>query len=144
VDIGEGDLWRVPVLTQLGDLLDLPLLHRLSRGGTIGLGKISSLRADLVFDGERVAVPNLFTDGTVVSLSGSGEYSWRTDRIEFDVIGETFRRVGFVSWVTTPLSWVFSARLSGTGKDYKWRMNNALKRAILGEEDTEKRRLGNP
>lgn len=144
VDISEGDLWRVPVLTQLGDLLDLPLLRRLSRSGTVGLGRISSLRADLAFDGERVAVPNLFTDGTVVSLSGSGEYSWRTDRIEFDVIGETFRRVGFVSWVTTPLSWVFSARLSGTPKDYKWRMNNALKRAILGEDDTEKRRLGNP
>ncbi len=144
LNITEGDLWRVPVLSQLGELLDLPLLHRLSKGGTMGLGRISALRADLNFNGEQVLVPNLVTDGTVISLSGSGEYSWRTDRLEFDVAGEAFRDMSLISWVTSPLSWVFNARLSGTSKDYKWRMNNALKRAILGEEESEKRRLDNP
>jgi hypothetical protein len=86
----------------------------------------------------------MVTDGTVVSLSGSGEYSWRTDRIEFDVIGETFRKLPVFSWVTKPLSWAFNARLSGTSKDYKWRLNNALKRAIVGEGDSSSRRLDNP
>jgi hypothetical protein len=145
LDVTEGDLWRVPVLSQLGALLDLPLLHRISRGNATGLGQISALRADLIFDGERVSVPHFFTDGTVISLSGTGEYSWRTDRLEFDVVGEAFRQMGgLVSFVTSPISWVFNARLSGTSKEYRWRMNNALKRALLGEEDSEKRRLGTP
>lgn len=145
LDVTEADLWRVPILSQLGALLDLPLLHRISRGGTVGLGKISALRADVVFDGERVAVPSLVTDGTVLSLSGTGEYSWRTDWLEFDIAGEAFRQAGgLVSLVTSPISWVFNARLSGTSKDYRWRMNNALRRAILGEEDSERRRPGNP
>ena len=142
--ITEGDLWRVPILSQLGGLIDVPLLHRLSRGGTAGLGKITALRADLIFDGERVSVPSLFTDGTVVSLSGSGEYSWRTGRLEFDVVGETFRRFAVVSLVTRPLSWVFSAQLTGTRDDYKWQLNNALKRALVGEGDSEKRRIESP
>ena len=145
MDITEGDLWRVPVLSQLGALLDLPLLHRLSRGTATGLGQISALRADLVFDGERVSVPHFFTDGTVISLTGTGEYSWRTDRVEFDVAGEAFRQMGgLVSLVTSPISWVFNARLSGTSKDYRWRMNNALRRAILGEESSDKNRPGAP
>ncbi|MDX9979369.1 MAG: hypothetical protein RBU25_04885, partial [Lentisphaeria bacterium] len=145
LDITEGDLWRVPVLSQLGALLDLPLLHRLSRGTATGLGQISALRADLIFDGERVSVPHFFTDGTVISLTGTGEYSWRTDRVEFDVAGEAFRQMGgLVSLVTSPISWVFNARLSGTSKDYRWRMNNALRRAILGEEDSDKNHLGPP
>jgi hypothetical protein len=145
VNISEGNLWRVPVLSQLGGLLDVPLLRRLSLGKATGLGKITALRADLMFDGERVSIPNLVTDGTVVSLSGSGEYSWRQDRIEFDMVGEAFRQLPVVSIFTRTLSsWAFNARLSGTSKDYKWRLNNALKRAIVGEGESNSRRLDNP
>ena len=141
VVLSEGDLWRVPILSQLGDLLDVPFLRSLSLRS---LGKITALRADLAFDGERVAIPNLVTDGTAVSLSGSGEYSWRTERIEFDMVGHTFRKYGFVSWFSKPLSWVFRAQLVGTREDYKWRLNNAVKQAIMGEGSSESRRIEDP
>jgi hypothetical protein len=144
VNIREGDLWRVPILSQLGLLLDVPLLDKIFRGKASGLGRISALRADLMFDGERISVPNLVTDGTVISLSGSGEYSWDTERIEFEVVGETFRKLPVVSFFSKTFSWVFNARLTGTRSDYKWRLNNMLRRALTGEDSSGSLRLDNP
>ncbi|MCK5803692.1 MAG: hypothetical protein KAI66_12700 [Lentisphaeria bacterium] len=137
--LNEGDLWKVPVLGKLGELLDVSLLSKVSGGRIGGLGKITSLDADLEFKGRRVVVPRLYTNGTIMSLKGSGEYSWETERLYFDIGGETFRKVGLLSFVLKPLSWVFNAELSGTLDNHKWTMNNALRRALLGGISHENR-----
>jgi hypothetical protein len=135
LSITESDLWRVPLLTGLGRLLDMTMLNRLTGGRLSSLGTITRLDADLDFNGDRLLVPNLKTDGTIVSLRGSGEYSWESSRLFFQVTGHTLSKVGILSFALRPLSWVFNAELTGTTDDYKWRMVTAFEKALSGDSD---------
>ena len=121
IRISESNLWSIPLFAQLGQLV------RLS-----SLGRISALEADLDFNGERVVVPSLSTNGTIISLSGNGEYSWQSDKLNFRVHGETLKKVHALSFVLRPLSWVFDAQLTGTVADHRWRMISVLEKALSG------------
>ena len=133
LNIADGNLWTVPILAQLGKLLDITFLSRLSGGRLSGLGRISALDADLEFKGDRVAVPRFSTDGTILSLQGQGDYWWPTGKVDFSVKGETLSGVN-VLWVALkPLSWVFDARLTGTLDKHDWRMASGLRRVLTGE-----------
>jgi hypothetical protein len=123
------------LLTGLGRLLDMTMLNRLTGGRLSSLGTITRLDADLDFNGDRLLVPNLKTDGTIVSLRGSGEYSWESSRLFFQVTGHTLSKVGILSFALRPLSWVFNAELTGTTDDYKWRMVTAFEKALSGDSD---------
>jgi len=126
IRISESNLWSIPMFAKLGKLV------RMS-----SLGQISTLKADLDFNGERVVVPALSTDGTIISLSGNGAYSWQSGNLNFRVHGETLKKVNALSLVLRPLSWVFDAQLSGTMEDHRWRMISVLERALSGKEATD-------
>jgi len=132
--ISEGNLWSVPVFSQLGKLLDLTMLNRLSKGRMSSLGRITLLDADLDFRGERVVVPALRTNGTLISLQGYGEYSWRTEQLNFRVRGEALRKIKLLSFALKPLSRVFNAELTGTPQEHKWRLINVLEQVFSGAE----------
>jgi len=133
--LSEGNLWNVPFLYQLGQVLDLTLISRLSAGRASGLGRISMLEADLDFKGQKLVVPTLSTDGSLFSLAGQGEYRWSTKELNFKVKGETLKKVGLLRLALKPLSWVFDARLTGTVNDHKWALKTPLQRVFSGKDE---------
>lgn len=126
IRISESNLWSIPIFAQLGQLV------RMS-----SLGRISAIEADLNFNGERVVVPALSTNGTIISLSGNGEYSWQSGKLNFRIHGEPLKGVRPLSLVLRPLSWVFDAHLSGTLEDHRWRMISVLEKALSGKGTTD-------
>ena len=114
VAIRDSELWQVPLLTKLGGLLEVTTLSWLTQRRLAGLGRISSLDADIEFLGQRLVVPTLSTNGTIIALNGSGEYNWDTDKMYFLVSGEALKEVSILSMVLKPLTWAFHAELTGT------------------------------
>ena len=132
LSITDSDLWNLGMLKGLGTLLNARLLHRLSLGRLSTLGKISRVEADLSFQGNRLLIPSLRTNGTILSLRGDGEYSWESNRIFFRVTGQTLHQVRILSFALRPLSWVFKAELTGTPQKHRWRMVNVFKQVLSG------------
>jgi hypothetical protein len=130
VAVAEADLWNVPILAELGRLLDVPLLARLTGGRISGLGRISELRADLDFRGTQVRVPHVSTNGTIISLRGQGEYSWQTRGLDFHIEGVPLKQVSVLRWFLRPLSMVFGADLGGTLDRYRWQLSTPLTGAM--------------
>ncbi len=117
-----GDLWKVPLMEKLGRLLELSSFNLLRSGGGKSFGSITELDAEFDFNGTRLVVPSLYTDGTIISLSGSGEYSWEEDRLRFVVSGEPLKEISIISTLLKPLSWAFKAELKGTLEENQWQM----------------------
>jgi|GEM_PF-2961236 len=133
LSLQEADLWRVPFFDQLGRVLDVTFLNRLTGGKASSLGRITRLDADLGFSGDCVVVRSLATDGTILSLRGHGRYCWETDSIYLAVNGQALDSAGLVGLIFKPLSWAFfNAELTGTSKDSKWRLSTALDKALPG------------
>lgn len=128
VAIREAELWQVPLLTQLGSLLEFSTFSWLTQRRLAGLGRISSLDADVEFVGQRVLIPSLSTDGTIIALNGSGEYRWDNDKLFFLVSGEALKEVSFLSMVLKPLTWAFHAELAGTRRQNEWKLRTALRK----------------
>lgn len=126
----EADLWRVPLLGSLSSILALGTMNIFAGNSTASLGTISELTADFNFKGTRVVVPSFETNGTFVSLSGSGEYSWLTDELRFLVQGHALRNVNILSFMLKPLSWAFDAELQGTSKKPEWKIRNPFSRVF--------------
>ena len=118
----------MPLFTKLGYLLELTTFSWLRQKQDNGLGKITSLDADLEFLGTRLVVPQFSTNGTIIALSGEGEYSWEKDRLFFQVSGEALKEVSILSFVLKPLTWAFHAELSGTRKKNEWKLRTALRK----------------
>ncbi len=136
LSLREADLWQVPFFDQLGRVLDMTFLNRVTRGKTSTLGRITRLDADFGFTGDRLLVHSLNTDGTILSLRGRGQYCWETDTIELSVNGQALRDSGILGVVFRPLTWAFfNAELRGTSKDCKWRLTTALSKALPGGSD---------
>jgi len=128
VAVRNAQLWEVPLFTKLGYLLELTTFSWLRQKQDNGLGKITSLDADLEFLGTRLVVPQFSTNGTIIALSGEGEYSWEKDRLFFQVSGEALKEVSILSFVLKPLTWAFHAELSGTRKKNEWKLRTALRK----------------
>lgn len=120
VAIREADLWNVPLLAQLGELLPGG-----NKSGT-SLGSITQLDADIEFLGNRLSVPQLYTNGTIMALRAKGEYGFEDEKMKFLVTGVPLQEVGILSLVLRPLTWAFQAELSGTRSLHKWRMQSGL------------------
>ncbi len=129
----EADLWRVPLMGSLSAILSLGTMNIFSREAGSNLGTISEMKADLNFKGTRVIVPNFETNGTFISLSGSGEYSWLSDNLHFSVQGHALRNVNILSFMLKPLSWAFDAELQGTSKKPEWKIRNPFSRVFSTE-----------
>ena len=111
-----GDLWGLPVLGKLSDLIGLG-----------GIGKISRLDAELTFAGDHVVVPDFHTDGTLLALKGAGDYRWDTQKLEFKVRGEALKTTRVLPMLLKPLFWFFEADLTGTVSEPRWSLARGLK-----------------
>lgn len=135
LSLREADIWRVPLMKQLGYMLELTtfkwLVGKKSEDG--GFGKITEIDADLLFQGTRLSVPNFSSNGTIIALSGNGEYSWETDKLYFLVSGEALKEISVLSFLLKPLSWAFQAELTGTRKSNKWKMRTALRKVFSSD-----------
>jgi hypothetical protein len=133
IAVRDSELWQAPLLTQLGGLLEMTTLSRLSQRRVSNLGRISSLDADLEFLGQRLVVPTMSTDGTIIALNGSGEYNWETDKMHFLVSGEALKEVSILSMMLKPLTWAFHAELTGTRAKNEWTLRTALRKIFATE-----------
>ena len=124
VSIRQADLWNVPLLAQLSELLPG------GNGSGSTLGSITQLDADVEFLGNRLSVPNLYTNGTIMSLRAKGEYGFENESLQFLVSGVPLQDVGIVSLLLRPLSWAFQAELEGTLSAHRWRMKSGLMQLI--------------
>lgn len=119
--IREGRLWEAPIVKQLGGVVGLG-----------NLGRISELQADLVFDGNTLVVPRFNTDGTILSLEGDGAYDWSDQSLNFNVKGRALKTTGVIGRVFTPLTWLFEARLQGTIGEPNWVPMSRLRNLLPG------------
>lgn len=126
--VRNAELWEVPLFTKLGQLLEVTTFSWLRQKQDNGLGKITKLDADVEFLGTRLVVPQFSTNGTIIALSGQGEYSWEKDRLFFQVSGEALKEVSILSFVLKPLTWAFHAELSGTRQKNEWKLRTALRK----------------
>ena len=123
VAIREGDLCKLPLLKQLNEVLP---------GGNASrstLGRISQLDADVEFLGNRLAINDVYTDGTIMSLRAKADYSFEDQRVKILVNGVPLQEVGILSLALRPLTWAFQAERDGTldnWDDSKWRLKSGL------------------
>ncbi len=122
----DADLWQVPLMDNLASILSLGALQVFSRDKVSELGNISRLDADFVLQGNRLLVNHFDTDGTIISLRGSGEYAWFEDQLDFTVKGVALKNVNLLSFMLKPLSWAFDAELTGSLKKPEWKIRSAL------------------
>ncbi len=119
--VSDGNLWEAPLIKQLGSVIGLG-----------SLGRISEFDTKLIFAGDRLKLPNFATNGTLLSLEGDGEYQWHDHSLDFDVKGRALKTTGIFSKVFTPLSWLFEAHLGGTLKKPEWTSMSKLKDLLPG------------
>ncbi len=135
IGIREAELWQVPVMKSLEKLINLTTFRLRPKNLLFqkrsSVGQISSLDADLEFHDTRLIVPAFSTDGTILALSGSGEYSFENDSLYFEVAGEVLRNIGILSFALKPLSWAFQAELSGTREKSEWKVHTALRKIFF-------------
>ena len=124
----EADLWNVPLMRNLERLLEISTFKLFSSKGkeNTSLGQITSLSTDVEFKGTRLVFPNISTDGTLIALSGSGEYSWEKDRLKAYISGEALKDISLISIILKPFSWAFHAELTGSKNKAEWKMRTAL------------------
>ncbi len=124
----EADLWNVPMMRGLESFLKrstFNLFGSKDKDKTT-FGQISALDTDVEFKGTRVVCPDISTNGTIIALSGSGEYSWEKDRLKAYISGEALKEISLVSILLKPFTWAFHVELTGTKEKSEWRMRTAL------------------
>lgn len=128
LELREADLWRIPLFTQLGRMLEAGSFHLFSSDKFAKLGSISKLNADIEFRGSRVEISQLVTNGTIIALYGSGCYDLSTGRVDGMINSELLSAVRFISWPLRPLAWAFEARLSGKVPNVGWKLQSTIRK----------------
>ncbi len=133
----DADIWQMPLMKQLSYLVEVTTFKLFSsnknkNGNTFG--SISALKANFEFHGPRVVVTDFNTNGTIIALSGAGEYNIYNDNVHFEVNGSPLKEVTILSTLLKPLSWCFNAELQGKRSEAKWKMKTALSK-IFSTED---------
>jgi len=131
LQISEADLWKLPFFHRLADVLRFSLFERISN-----LGSITTLNAEMIFAGDRVEVPSLTTDGTLLSLRGKGMYGLSGHRLAFAIEGVALRNLPFIPRTVSPLAWLFGAELHGTVSNPNWKLASGVRRILTGKDDS--------
>ncbi|MFA4943572.1 MAG: hypothetical protein WC789_02590 [Lentisphaeria bacterium] len=115
--IRDGDLWNIPVMNRLGKLVGLSTF-----------GRIGKLQTNLVFAGDHVRIEDLTTDGTILSLQGTGDYAWKNRALQMNVRGTTLQQTKIIPWLLSPFFSIFEAGLTGTVEDPHWTLGRRWRR----------------
>ncbi|MCR4575442.1 MAG: hypothetical protein K5787_16920 [Lentisphaeria bacterium] len=126
VALREADMWKdIPLLAQLGEMLPG------GKKSKAALGNITQLDADVEFHGNRLIVPQLYTDGTIMALRGKGEVGLESNKFKFQISGVPLQEVNILSMALSPLTWAFQAEVDET---MKWRIKFGLTQLFSGPE----------
>jgi len=134
-----ANLWHIPVLSELQTFLQQNIVARVHRWNPLRFlpgyhhiekitdlemfGRITKVRADLVFAGDRVQFRNIETNGEILPLSGAGTWWWQDDRADVFLRALPLRRSRIVPFLWKHLSWFFMKGVRGEGKPgrLRWR-----------------------
>ena len=126
--VRQGNLWRVPVISEFLALLNTVKVLKLLP--TLG-DNITALDAEFELADERVRITRLKTDGGLVAISGHGFYWWPTRGVDMRVqahLLETkanvFRKV--FDMLPNPFKPLLVYRLSGTIQKRKWELMSSV------------------
>lgn len=121
-----AELWEVPLLSGLGRMLTSAAFG----GAAFSIGRISTMDMDVEFTGGRIAIPRMVTNGTIISLSGRGDYRWedhwQEGQMHFTVDGIPVQDVKLLSFMLRTVAGIFEAELSGTLQDNSWKLRTVL------------------
>jgi len=123
VKVSDADLWGVPVLRSLQSLID-------NSWSLNQFGKVSSLDSTFTLEKDHIHANSVETDGSIIALSGEGDYYWTNKNYEFKVQAKVLKNAlpfKLMSYALSPLTWFFEARLVGTGSDNKWESTRTYK-----------------
>lgn len=134
ISIHQADLWHLPLLTSLGNIISVGTFNFFSSDKISRLGTISRLKATVECQGNRIFIPEFKTDGTVVALTGSGEYNLRNNQMDFLVSGQFLKNFSIINWLLRPLSWAFKAELVGKPDDYEWHLRSGWRKLEDNDE----------
>jgi hypothetical protein len=114
--ISKGDLWSIPFF---GGLLDI-----IGRAWSVkALGNVSELNCDFILKDDKFISKSIQSNGNILSLTANGEYSWHTNKYEFDVNIEPLKHaLPFKArpYFLKPVTWLLEAKVSGKGRNMKW------------------------
>ncbi len=133
----EADLWQMPLMKQLSYLVEVTTFKIFSSNknkNSSTFGSISAVKGNVEFHGPRVVVTDFNTNGTIIALSGAGEYNIFNENVHFEVNGSPLKEVTILSTLLKPLSWCFNAELQGKRSEAKWKMKTALSK-IFSTDD---------
>jgi hypothetical protein len=114
--ISKGDLWSIPFF---GGLLDI-----IGRAWSVkALGNVSELNCDFILKDDKFISKSIQSNGNILSLTANGEYSWHTNKYEFDVNIEPLKHAlpfKAIPYFLKPVTWLLEAKVSGKGRNMKW------------------------
>ena len=117
-----GDFWDIPVL---GDFLGF--LDKMFKTGH--LVKITEFDSSLQFEGDRVYMPDLESNGELVAIRAAGYYIWPTRAVDFRVKAVPLKRaqdlreaikIPVIDPLVRKLTTLLDSRVTGTIDDPQW------------------------
>jgi hypothetical protein len=117
-----GDFWGIPVLADF-----LGFLDKMFKTGQ--LAKITEFDSSLQFEGDRVYMPDLESNGELVAVRAGGYYSWPTRALDFRVKAVPLKRaqdlreaikIPIIDPLVRKLTTLLDSRVTGTIDDPQW------------------------
>lgn len=116
-----GDFWQVPIISDFLNFLDMfPLVE------ASNLAEITRLHSTLDFQGDRVYMPDLESNGTIVAINAKGYYIWGTKTLDYRIKATPLRPLHIWRRFILKLPLVpkvmdlLNSRVSGPVDDPKW------------------------
>ena len=142
-----GDFWGIPVLADF-----LGILDKMFKTGQ--LAKITEFDSSLRFEGDRVYLPDLESNGELVAIRAGGHYSWPTRALDFRVKAVPLKRaqdlreaikIPIIDPLVRKLTTLLDSRVTGTIDNPQWEYIEPIQKIFgLGflKETSDKNRPG--
>ncbi len=143
--VADGNFWRVPIFSEVLTFLD-PFIP------PVELGDITEIRTDLEFRHDRVHLPNLTSDGTLVAITANGFYWWATGGLDFRVKAIPLKPIRKIWGILPPIiriprlliqvpetftNLLFEYQLTGTVAEHEWKPISSFFDMFRGSEDPD-------
>ena len=114
--------YRVPIVSDFLTLVSKSPIGLLNQLNPLkDLGKISKMRTDLIFENDRILIPNLRSNGDVIAISADGYYRWKDPWIEIRLRAGSLPGIWkHIPLVSDPFEVLLERKAIGPPKDYKW------------------------
>jgi hypothetical protein len=122
VHITEGLFWEVPFLSQFFSTIENVLPFSSAT-------KIKAISAQLNFYEKNIQIDRFFTDGSLLALSGDGNFNWGDTSYEFNIKTHYLKsvlvlprpiNVDILKGIFSPFSVLAKAKVTGKGNDWEW------------------------